>query len=139
MSVLTLKPAPPPLERHEQEAYFSWLRYLRHKGDKVSEYAYAIPNGAYRGFNRKAAAIQTDYLKKQGMKNGVPDVCLAIPVAPYHGLYIELKRIGAPAPSTAQLGWHERLRKMGYWVGLCYGFEQAQHTTLWYLGQEAPP
>ena len=46
---------------------------------------YAVPNGGRRD---KAEAA---HLKMQGVKAGVPDLCLAVPKGKYHGLYIELK------------------------------------------------
>lgn len=46
---------------------------------------YAVPNGGRRD---KAEAA---HLKRQGVRAGVPDLCLAVPKGKYHGLYIELK------------------------------------------------
>lgn len=45
---------------------------------------YAVPNGGRRD---KAEAA---HLKRQGVRAGVPDLCLAVPKGKYHGLYIEL-------------------------------------------------
>lgn len=130
---LKLTSLPTPLEKHEQESYFSWLNYIRYQGDRVQDFAYAIPNGAFLAGNPAKRAIQANYLTKQGMKAGVPDVCLAIAVLPFHGLYIEFKRIGASSPQPNQLEWHARLRKQGYCVHVCHGFEAAKAITLWYL------
>jgi hypothetical protein len=121
------------LERHEQEAYFGWLYYQRYEHERIWDYAYAVPNGAYRGHDHRKAAIQTDYLLRQGMKRGVPDVIIDIPVTPYHGLRIEFKRIGAAKPGDDQSMWHARLRKQGYYVAVCYGLDQAQAMTREYF------
>lgn len=43
---------------------------------------YAVPNGGRRD---KAEAA---HLKRQGVRAGVPDLCLAVPKGKYHGLYI---------------------------------------------------
>lgn len=46
---------------------------------------YAVPNGGRRD---KAEAA---HLKRQGVRAGVPDLCLAVPKGKYHGLYMSLK------------------------------------------------
>lgn len=141
-AVLKLKAQkiPTPLEREDQEAYFQWLYFVRYEGMRLWDHAYAIPNGAYRGADRRKAAIQTDYLMRQGLKPGYPDVNVDIPVAPYHGLRIEFKRIGAPKPDADQIAWHDRLRSQGYFVAVCYGLKEAQTITIAYFRlQGAPP
>lgn len=45
-----------------------------------------IPNGGTRD------AVEAKHLKQQGVKSGVPDLCLPVPRGQYHGLYIEIKR-----------------------------------------------
>jgi hypothetical protein len=127
---------PKPLERDDQEAYFSWLYHIFYGGRRLYDYAYAIPNGAFRGRDVRKAAIQTAYLLRQGMKRGVPDLNIDIPVAPYFGLRIEMKRIGAPKPEPGddQSMWHARLREQGYCVAVCFGLKQAQAVTLEYFG-----
>ena len=44
---------------------------------------YAIPNGGARN------AITGALLKAEGVKPGVPDLCLPVARGKYHGLYIE--------------------------------------------------
>ena len=44
-----------------------------------------IPNGGTRD------AVEAKHLKQQGVKSGVPDLCLPVPRGQYHGLYIEMK------------------------------------------------
>lgn len=123
-----------PLERDDQANYFTWLEYQRYRSLRIADYAYAIPNGSYRGADRVKAAIHAQGLRRQGMKPGVPDVCIAIAVAPYHGCYIELKRIGARRPDKDQVKWHVRLIEQGYFVAVCFGFAAAQKETVRYFG-----
>lgn len=130
---LALKKSPPPLERHEQATYFSWLHFLRHDGVRVGDFAFAVPNGSYLHGDIAKRAIQGNMLRAQGVRAGVPDVFLELPVTPYHGLRIEFKRIGAAKPGDDQSIWHARLRSRGYYVAVCYGFEQAKAVTLEYL------
>lgn len=130
---LALKKSPPPLERHEQATYFSWLHFQWHEGTRVGDFAFAVPNGSYLSGDIAKRAIQGNALRVQGVRRGVPDVFVEIAVKPYHGLRIEFKRIGGAQPGDDQAVWHARLRKQGYYVAVCYGFEQAKAVTLEYL------
>lgn len=68
-------------------------------------------------------------LKDQGMKAGFPDV--AIYDEPYddlgngfrhirsNGLAIELK-VGRNKPTASQLEWHDKLRRCGWRIEVCY-------------------
>lgn len=107
------------------------------------ELLHAIPNGGHRD---KVTAAK---LKAEGVKAGIPDVFLPVarsfgvpggPVTWYHGLYVELKRpkvmtegkrgrsiVGKAAGSTQdeQDTMIARLRKQGYAVSVCFGWEAA--------------
>ncbi|MBU0991826.1 MAG: VRR-NUC domain-containing protein, partial [Proteobacteria bacterium] len=60
---------------------------------------YAIPNGGQR---HKAIAQK---LKMEGVKKGVPDLCLPVAKKPYNGLYIEMKRRTGGNVSVDQKKW----------------------------------
>lgn len=145
MSVRAPRPArlklslPTPLERFEQETYFSWLHYQKFNGERVGDYAFAVPNGSYLHGSIAQRAIQGNALRRQGVRVGVPDVFIEIPIAPYHGLRIEFKRIGGPGPKEDQVRWHTKLMKMGYAVFTAYGFAQARVFTQQYLGLTREP
>jgi hypothetical protein len=132
---LSLKLSLPPLEREEQAAYFGWAHFHRHGTHRLGDFAFAVPNGSFLAGNTAKRAIQGAALRRQGVRKGVPDVCLPIPVKPWHGLFLEFKRIGAakPQPGDDQAVWHARLRSMGYYVAVVFGFEQAKDVTLEYL------
>lgn len=132
---LSLKKPPPPLEREEQATYFGWLHYLRHGAVRVGDFAFAVPNGSYLFGDASKRAIQGAALRRQGVRAGVPDVVLPIPIKPWHGLFLEFKRIGGPKPQPGddQSLWHAKLRSMGYYVAVVFGFEQAKAITLEYL------
>lgn len=70
---------------------------------------HAIPSGDWRGF-----AVGKK-LKAEGVKPGVPDLCLPVPVGDYHGLYLELKRKGG-TPSPDQWRFMLDLFSLGYRV-----------------------
>ena len=71
-------------ESGHQEALFEWAAYHMDCMPEL-EYMHHIPNGGKRD-KRTAVA-----LKRQGVKAGVPDICLPVARNGYHGLYIELK------------------------------------------------
>lgn len=56
---------------------------------------------------------------------GVPDMFLAVPVSPFHGLYIELKKPKGYKISKNQLDWQKRLRAMGFASEICIGADKA--------------
>ena len=80
---------------------------------------FAIPNGGHR---HKAVAVR---MKAEGVKPGVPDICLPVPRGPWHGLYIELKTEGGSV-SRAQRRWLTLLTALGYRAEVCRGWQQAQ-------------
>lgn len=80
---------------------------------------FAIPNDGKRSpaMAQKAAAT--------GLKRGVPDLCIPQPRAPYHGLYIELKRRVGGTVSVEQAWWRDVLRSQGYRAEICHGYDAA--------------
>lgn len=88
---------------------------------------YHIPNG---GSRNKAEAAR---LKAQGVRAGVPDICLPAARGCYHGLYIELKRRNGGRVSEAQRGWIEYLENAGYCARVCHGWDEARETIEKYL------
>lgn len=98
----------PRVEREamEQEALFSWAKHMQHVYPELA-LLHHIPNGGYRNTSE---AVR---LKRQGVKAGVPDICLPVPRGTFHGLYIELKAKGG-TPSKKQEWWLAALRKQGY-------------------------
>lgn len=89
---------------------------------------FAIPNG---GLRHKATAGR---LKAEGVKAGVPDICLPVPRPPYAGLYIEMKVAGRP-PSSEQATWLAALNELGYLALVCDGFEAARAAIEGYLAE----
>jgi len=119
-------------EHHEQKALFIWARLQRKKFPELDA-MYAIPNGGDR--NRIVGAK----LKAEGVKAGVPDICLPVSRRGYNALYIEMK---APADASGkgkgrvrknQLEWLERLRSHGNMAVVCLGFDEAKQQIEWYL------
>ena len=105
-------------EHEEQVALFRWAEYAVTAIPELC-LLYAIPNGGHR---HKAVAAR---LKAEGVKPGVPDVCLPVARGGWHGLYIEMKTERGRA-SKAQLQWLCALREEGYKVAICRGWETAR-------------
>lgn len=87
---------------------------------------FAIPNGGHRHI-----AVATK-LKREGVKSGVPDVCLPVPRRSYHGLFIEMK-FNKNKPSAKQKDWIEALSEQGYFVRVCYSWQEASECIVDYL------
>lgn len=112
-------------EAKEQTKLFSWITFARAAIPEL-DMLYHIPNGGSRN------KIEAANLKRQGVRAGVPDLCLPVACGNYHGLYIELK-YGKNTPTEKQKDWLRRLRAQGYAVAVCYGWEQAKHVLEKYL------
>ena len=88
---------------------------------------FAVPNGGHR---HKATAGK---LKAEGVRKGVPDMCLPVAYGGFHGLYIELKAQGGRA-SDEQREWIAALQAQGYRAEVCVGAEAAWRVICEYLG-----
>lgn len=115
-------------EANEQEALFNWAAYSRGTYPEL-DLLYHIPNGGSRN------SMEAANLKRQGVKAGVPDLCLPVARGTFHGLYIEMK-YGKNKTSPLQDGWIGRLRKQHYAVFVCYGWQQAAEVIKKYLNLE---
>lgn len=112
-------------EAAEQEALFKWALFIRGRFPEI-DLLYHIPNGGSR--NR----IEAANLKRQGVKAGVPDLCLPVARGNYHGLYIELKA-GKNKTTDKQDEWLQNLRDQQYAAEVCVGWEQAAEVITKYL------
>lgn len=112
-------------EASEQEKLFRWASYMCGKYPEL-RLLHHIPNGGSRN------KIEAANLKKQGVRAGVPDICLPIPRANFHGLYIELKA-GKNKATEKQRDWLYALQEQGYVAVVCVGCEQAIEVITKYL------
>ena len=115
-----------PTEAEEQTALFQWAQLMEKQLPPLTM-MYAVPNGGSR--NKLEAAN----LKRQGVKAGVPDICLAYPSGGFHGLYIEMK-VGKNKTSENQNKWLENLMRVGYATAVCYSCNEAITAIRKYLG-----
>ena len=105
---------------------FAWAK-INERSHPELALLHAIPNGGKR--NPREAAN----LKAQGVKAGVPDICLPVPRGGCASLHIELKRRQGGRPTQAQLDWIDALKAEGNAVALCYGADAAMTEILRYL------
>lgn len=87
--------------------------------DKLGLLYYAVPNGGKRSY------LEAINFKRGGVKAGVPDICVAEARSPYHGLYIELKRLKGGRVSEEQQHWIDALQARGYRAEVCKGAAEA--------------
>lgn len=115
-----------PSEHDAQVAFFAWWA-LYAQAHKVAEtLCYAVPNAGKRSF---AAAA---WLRKEGLKRGVPDVNLDIASGGFHGLRLEFKRPGKK-PEAHQEAALMALRQGGYNALVVYSTEEAIKVVRAYL------
>ena len=113
-------------ESQEQQALFTWAEYAKGLHPELGM-LYHIPNGGKRD------KLEAARLKLEGVKAGVPDLCLPVARGGYHGLYIELKA-GKNKATPLQRRWITALEQEGYAAAVCTGWEQAAATLIDYLG-----
>lgn len=112
-------------ESIEQICLFRWAAYSSGAMPEL-KLLYHVPNGGKRDI------VTAKKLKAEGVKAGVPDICLPVARGKYHGLYIELK-VGKNKTTENQDMWLEALNKNGYYTNVCYGWEEASKVITDYL------
>lgn len=118
--------ARPGTEHSHQCAVFCWAS-LNTTRFPVLKWMFAIPNGGERNI------IVAASMKAEGVKKGVSDICLPVPMCGYHGLFIEMKKLTGGKESKEQIEFGAFLTEQGYLYRCCYGWEQAVETLEWYL------
>lgn len=114
-------------EHGEQAALFDWANWQANLGYEPLRWMFAIPNGGKRDDWTGAA------LKAEGVKSGVPDMCLPYPARGYHGLYIEMK-VGNKKAAPEQIDYLKWLTDCGYLALVANGFDEAKIILCDYLG-----
>lgn len=114
-------------EHQEQVALLSMVRRYAAQEPALGM-LYAIPNGGHR--NKVTAAR----LRDEGVRPGVPDLCLPVACQGCHGLYIELKAAGGSLTQPQKV-WLIALRSHGYRAERCVGWVEAWNVICDYLGR----
>lgn len=115
-------------EHEEQVALFRWAEFARPRWPELA-LLFAIPNGGERH------PVVAAKLKAEGVKRGVPDICLPVACGGFHGLYVELKSATGRA-SAEQRGWIDALCVQGYRAEVCRGWLQARDVIMDYLDEQ---
>ena len=106
-------------ESLEQQAVVKYCEYQSWRLPNANR-IFHIANG---GLRTKTEAIR---LRAEGVKAGVSDLCLPVPLNGYHGLYIEMKRPDhTNKPTEDQIDWLDYFNSVGYKAVVCYGYEEA--------------
>ena len=107
-----------PTESEEQSMLFEWAELSRTRYPELA-LLFHVPNGSNKSH------FQATKFKREGLKAGVPDLCLPVARQGYHALYIEMKRSNGGRLSEAQKWWLENLQKQGNKAVVCKGFAEA--------------
>lgn len=107
-----------PSESTEQQHLFQWARMMSGAHPELA-LMYKITNEGRRSRANGARMVA------EGMKKGVPDICLPVARGGHHGLYIELKRERNSRVTREQLEWIEALMDQGYAAAVCRGCDEA--------------
>jgi hypothetical protein len=120
-------------ESGHQKALFCWsaLTEVREQYPELA-WMFAIPNGGERP--KPVAAM----MKAEGVKAGVPDICLPVRRGQWPMIFIELKR---PATAGKRKGkstdeqnkWINYFKEQGFGAMVCVGWEHARDTIVQYL------
>jgi hypothetical protein len=122
-------------EHSHQVALFMWASVAVDLAPDL-KWMHAIPNGGSRGDTRLSRMIRGGQLKAEGVKEGVADIFLPVPVFQFHGLYIELKRLqtgNKKVTSTEQDNFLNYANQKGYCGQVAIGWEQAKSFICVYL------
>lgn len=125
-SVMYVDATPVPTESVEQQCLFKWARMQSGAYPELN-LMYHVPNEG------KRSRATGGRMRAEGLKKGVPDICLPVARGGAHGLYIELKRTKQWKVTQDQEEWMNALKKQGYQVALCCGWEAASEVIMMYL------
>jgi hypothetical protein len=116
-------------ETQEHEHQKTVIQWRNTEGARLPgiERLHAIPNGG-----KRSTAVAAK-LKAEGALEGVSDLFLPHPERGYHGLYIEVKRIGRRA-TPEQVKFLYGVAAEGYCAFECQGANATIETLRWYYG-----
>lgn len=135
----TARAMPVATEHEEQATLVEWSATAAARHPEL-HLLFAIPNGAALASKstgrRGRFSRQAMKLRAEGLRPGVPDLCLPVPRGKYHGLFIEMKRTKGGTLSAEQREWLASLTVQGYCAIRCNGWLEARAAILQYLTTE---
>lgn len=127
-------------EHEEQAAFVKRIYLARKRYPAVWASMYSVPNGAFlpKKINPrtgKRECLEMAKLKREGLKNGVNDLNIDLPVGKFHGLRIEFK--SKTGTQTAdQKAWQKIMQDNGYRYAVCTSHIQAWDLLMDYLSEK---
>lgn len=116
------------IEHQHQVALFEWAAIAEQQYPELA-LMFAIPNGGAR--SKRTGAM----LKREGVRAGVPDICLPVARHGCNALFIEMKSPTGKL-STEQRAWLRDLDSAGNSAVMCRGWQEARQVIEAYLSTE---
>lgn len=113
----------------EYQEHIAFVRWFELNYPKIKHLLMHYPSGEKREFN---VGVK---LKKMGVKRGIPDFFLAVPLIHDAGLWIELKSKKGKITKEQEFYLHD-LAEHGYKTVVAYGWEEAAKIVKDYLDFE---
>lgn len=126
-TIIHRSPANTRTEHQEQMEVIGWAKRNEHKWPAL-RLLYAIPNQGQRSVYGDGRSK-----KAEGMRAGVPDLCLPVARRGQNALYIEMKNTRDGRVSNPQKEWLLALSEEGNCVAVCYGADAAKVVLEQYL------
>ena len=120
---------PRDAEHREQAALIRWAA-LHARRYPALRLLYAVPNGGHRV---PAVAAR---MKAEGVRAGIPDLCLPVPRCGYSALYVEMKAARGRL-TDAQAETLSTLRGEGNACAVCHAWTEAADLIAAYLTGDA--
>lgn len=112
-------------ETKEQQALIEYAMHVPELRDTI----FAVPNGAHLAGDGKQKAIQIARLKREGLRPGVFDLVVPVPIlrrpleiGEAAGLFLEMKTRSGSV-SKDQQSWGEIVRAVGYEAEIAFGLD----------------
>jgi len=121
-------------EHDEQVAVINWADAHIDQAPCL-EWIYAVINGVPLLGSQSTRSKIINYMKAEGMKPGILDLCLDAARHDYHGLKIEMKVKGGTV-REGQIEYMDFLATEGYLGQVCYSAKEAVELLKWYLDIE---
>lgn len=106
-----------PTEEEEQKTVISWCKIQESRWPEL-RLIYHVPNEGKRSKTTAAAE------KAMGLRAGVSDLCLPVPRAWFHGLYVEMKALDGKV-TKEQEEFLTAVGEQGYCCCACWGADAA--------------
>lgn len=122
-------------EHDEQVVLMMWAQRHLARWHEL-ELLYAVPNGAKLpyGYDRRGSRYSNEATRMlaEGLKPGIPDLCLPVARNGKHGLYLEMK-FGRNKPQENQVRMMDLLDQQGYQTAVAWSSIEAEKIIAEYL------